>query len=269
MLPRVHRVIRRRREMPGVVSLTLQPADGERAFVQPGQFNMLWAFGVGEAAISVSGNPARPGLVHTIREVGATSRALCRMRVGDELGVRGPFGRGWDVEDGRGGDVVLIGGGLGLAPLRPALYRILARRGDYDRVFLLVGARSPGLVLFRADLARWSRRRDVEVHVTVDHAGAGWTGHVGLPTDLVRRAGLDPGRTLALVCGPEVMMRFTGRALVDRGVAPDRIRLSMERNMKCAIGLCGHCQLGPAFVCRDGPVFTFEQMEPLMAVREL
>lgn len=270
MVPRRHRVRSRRRELADTVTLALDPMDGPAPRPTPGQFVMLSAFGVGEAPVSASGDPTRPGpLVHTIRAVGAVTRALTASRPGDVLGVRGPFGTDWGLDTMRGGDVVIVAGGIGLAPLRPAVHALLARRERYGRVALLVGARSPGTLLYARQLAAWGRRGDLHVEVTVDAASPGWDGHVGVVTELIPAAPFDPARAAALVCGPEVMMRFAAKALADRGVDPDRIRLSLERNMRCALGHCGHCQLGPVLVCRDGPVFGYERVAPLLAVREL
>ncbi|HXQ14229.1 MAG TPA: FAD/NAD(P)-binding protein [Caulobacteraceae bacterium] len=267
MVPRVGRVRRRRRESPSVWTLEIE-ADGPAA--APGQFNMLTAFGIGEAAISLSGDPAVPGrLIHTIRAVGPVSRALTRLGAGEALGLRGPYGAGWPLAEAAGRDVVIVAGGLGLAPLRPALYRLLAERERYGRVLLLYGARSPADILFRRELESWRKRLDVGIEVTVDHAGSDWRGHVGVATALIGRAGFDPARTIAMICGPEIMMRFSIAALRDAGVTSQTIFLSMERNMKCAIGLCGHCQLGPVFVCREGPVFRHDRVAGLMTPKEL
>ena len=185
------------------------------------------------------------------------------------IGVRGPFGTGWDVADAIGGDVVIVTGGIGLAPLRPAILEVVSRRAEYDRVVLLYGARSPEDVLFAADMATWAEKHRVTIEVTVDYGPPSWTGRVGLVTTLVARAGFDPLHSLALVCGPEVMMRYAARALIARGVPDTRIRLSMERNMKCGVGLCGHCQLRELFLCVDGPVLGYDRLAPLMEVREL
>jgi NAD(P)H-flavin reductase len=269
MAPQVARVLKRRREGPDVWTLDIAPGEGASPCT-PGQFNMLTAFGVGEAAISVSGDPAEPGrLVHTIRAVGAVSTALTRLDAGDVLGLRGPFGVGWPMADAAGHDVVVIAGGLGLAPLRPALYRLFAERGRYGRITLLFGARSPMDILFRDEIESWRRRLDLGIEVTVDHADSGWHGHVGVVTTLIKRADFDPLRTIAMVCGPEVMMRFAIAALGAAGVAGNAIYLSMERNMKCAIAFCGHCQFGTVFVCRDGPVFRYDRVRELLTVKEL
>jgi NAD(P)H-flavin reductase len=183
--------------------------------------------------------------------------------------VRGPYGTPWPVESAEGSDVVFVAGGLGLAPLRPAIYHVLARREHYGRVVILYGTRSPSDILFRNEVERWRRRLDLEVLVTVDRADAAWRGDVGVVPRLIARAGFDPHSAVAMVCGPEVMMRFTANALQAAGVGSERIYLSMERNMKCAIGLCGHCQFGPDFVCKDGPVMRYDRIADIMTVREI
>jgi NAD(P)H-flavin reductase len=268
MVPRPLRIARVRRETADVASFELMP---EAAFpFAAGQFNMLYAFGLGEVAISISGDPARPDrVVHTVRAVGAVSRALARVRRDMVIGVRGPFGSSWPVAECEGSDVVIVAGGLGLAPLRPAIYSLLARREHYGRVVLLYGARGPADILYRSELEAWRRRLDVDIAVTVDHATAAWRGNVGVVPALLARAAFDPDHAAAMLCGPEIMMRYTIEGLRDRGMASDRIWLSMERNMKCAVGLCGHCQFGPAFVCRDGPVFRFDRIASIFNVREI
>ena len=264
----VQRVIK---ETSDTFTLELRPEDGsgETNFA-PGQFNMIYAFGVGEVPISISGDPGKPGtLVHTTREVGAVTRAMLNLKPSDGLGLRGPFGVGWPVTEVRGADVVIVAGGIGLAPLRPALYQLLAARNYYGKAVLLYGTRTPADILFRRELQRWQSRFDLEVHVTVDRAMGNWKGDVGVVTTLIPRAPFDPHSTVAMVCGPEVMMRFTVQELKKRGVALENIYLSMERNMKCAIGLCGHCQFRSAFICKDGPVFRYDRLQPLLAVREI
>ncbi|TBW04017.1 Ni/Fe hydrogenase subunit gamma [Azotobacter chroococcum] len=269
-LPQPWRVERRRRELIGAVTLELAPLAGARPDFAPGQFNMLYVFGVGEVAISLSGDAERgTTFVHTLRNVGAVSGALTALPVGASVGVRGPFGCGWPLAEAEGADVLLVAGGLGLAPLRPALYAILARRERYGRVVIMVGSRSPEDILYRRELEHWRRRPDLEVLLTVDHADADWRGHVGVVPALIPHAGLDPAETLALVCGPEVMMRFTANALLAAGIRPERIHLSMERNMKCAVGQCGHCQFGPFFVCKDGPVLRYDRIGTILAVPEI
>ncbi|WP_400768348.1 FAD/NAD(P)-binding protein [Methylosinus sporium] len=267
MIPSVARVAKRKREIADVVTIEIEGGAFDFA---PGQFNMLTAFGVGEAAISVSGDAANSArLVHTIRAVGAVSRALTELHVGEPIGLRGPFGRGWPMREAEGRDVIVVAGGLGLAPLRPALYRLFAEREKYGRILLLFGARSPADILFRDELEAWRGRLDIEVEATVDHARGDWRGNVGVVTTLLSRAQFDSSNTLAMLCGPEIMMRFVANALLERGVAQERIYLSMERNMKCAIGWCGHCQFGPVFICRDGPVFPYSQLRGLIAKKEI
>jgi NAD(P)H-flavin reductase len=269
MVPRPFRVAAKRRDTAETWTLELQPPEGTSIEFAPGQFTMVSAGGAGEVPISISGDPARPErLVHTVRATGLATQAICRAEPGDMLGVRGPFGSGWPIEELEGADVAIAAGGIGLPPLRPALLTMIARRERYGRLALLYGARSPDLLMFPDEYAAWSES-GVEVHVTVDSAGPEWLGHVGVVTRLIGRASLDPARTAALSCGPEVMMRFAVASLVDNGVSAERIHVSLERNMQCGIGHCGHCQLGPTLVCRDGPVFRWSEVAAWLAVREL
>jgi NAD(P)H-flavin reductase len=265
MVPASYRVARRRQETHDSWTLELEPVGAELAPLASGQFAMLYAFGKGEVPISVSRLPQ----IHTIRAVGSVSAALCELRRGDVVGVRGPFGTAWPVEAAEGADVVVLAGGIGLAPLRPAIDHVLAHRERYGEVVVLYGGRSPEELLYTAELERWRGRFDVQVEVAVDQAAGGWRGRVGVVTTLVPRAEFDPGHTVAMLCGPEVMMRFGVATLQERGVAAERIHVSLERSMKCAIRMCGHCQLGPEFICHDGPVFTWDRVEPLLRVREL
>lgn len=269
-VPRMARVQRRRRESARVWTVDIEADGDDLPAFAAGQFNMLSAFGAGEVPISVSGDPGeRSRLVHTIRAVGPASSALVALRPGDEIGLRGPFGVGWPLLDARGRDVLLLAGGLGLAPLRPALYRLLAERKRYGGITLLYGARGPDDILFRRELESWRRRLDIDIEVTVDHALSNWRGHVGVVTNLIAHAAFDPTNSIALVCGPEIMMRFAIEALRKAGLADETIYLSMERNMKCAIGQCGHCQFGPTLVCRDGPVFRYDRVRAFLALREI
>ena len=236
----------------------------------PGQFNMLYAFGAGEVPISISGDPGRPEiLIHTVRDVGNVTTAICRLKRGDPLGVRGPFGAPWPVAQVAGRDVLIIAGGLGLAPLRPALYEILNHRGEYGSVEVIYGARTPKDLLYPKELEHWRGRFDLRVHVTVDAAESDWHSNVGVVTKIIDRARFDPPNTVALVCGPGVMMRFTVMELLNHGLTPEQIYLSEERNMKCGIGLCGHCQWGPFFVCKDGPVFRYDRIKDWFERREV
>jgi len=270
LMPQPTRVLGRRHEAGTVWTLEIEPPAGLPAGgFAAGQFNMVYVFGVGEAAISISGPPGEPGpLIHTVRAVGPVSRAITELPAGAAVGLRGPYGTAWPVEAAAGRDVLLVAGGLGLAPLRPALYQILAARERFGRVALLYGTRSPQDIVFGGELEAWRRRGDLQVEVTVDHAAGDWRGSVGVVTSLIPRVAFDPSRAVALVCGPEVMMRFAAGGLIDAGLAPDRIHLSLERNMKCAIAQCGHCQMGPAFVCREGPVMPYPRLQPWLKIRE-
>lgn len=270
MTPRLFRVRRNEEDTADCFTLSLEPADGEPLAFSPGQFNMLYAFGIGEVPISISGDPADPGLlIHTIRKVGPVTQALRALKKGDLLGVRGPYGTAWPVKEAEGSDIVLVAGGIGLAPVRPALYQILHRRSRFGKVVLLYGTRSPGDILFREELERWRARFDLQVEVTVDRSASSWHGHVGVVTRLIARATYDPLSTVAMVCGPEIMMRFAVAELGSRGVPGEDIYVSLERNMKCAVGFCGHCQLGPLFLCKDGPVFPFPRVKRLLSIREV
>jgi NAD(P)H-flavin reductase len=272
MTPVPFRVADRRQETEDTWTLELEPQNGRSlpAF-QPGQFSMLYAFGAGEVPISVSGDlsAADGRLVHTIRAVGAVTRALCACEPGQAVGARGPFGTPWPVADAEGADVVVAAGGVGLAPLRSFVYHLLSNRERFGNVAILYGARTPADMLYPGELESWRGRFDAQVEVTVDSAPAAWRGRVGVVTKLIPRAEVDPAKAIALVCGPEVMMRFTAAALEERGLAKERIHLSLERNMHCAIGMCGHCQFREHFICMDGPVFPLPVVEPLMRAREL
>lgn len=269
MTPRFLEVRRVRRETADTVTLQLHDPDA-RPF-KPGQFNMLYLFGGGEVAISISGEPATPGkLEHTVRAVGAVTGPLAELRRGAMVGVRGPFGSAWPLEEAarRGCDLLLLAGGIGLAPLRPVIYELHCNRDRYGRVILLYGSRSPAEFLYREELPRWQRPR-THVRRIVDHGDLSWRGRIGVLTDLLAEVTFDPLETIALMCGPEVMMRLAERALRARGTPPENIYISLERNMKCALGLCGHCMMAGSFVCKDGPVFRFSDIAPFFAVREL
>lgn len=268
MTPEPFQVTRRTRELGDTWTLELEPVSGDRVEPAPGQFTMLYAFGIGEVPISVSGEPGGP-LVHTVRSVGAVTQAICAAQLGDVIGVRGPFGNVWPVKAAAGADIVVVAGGIGLAPLRPAVLQVLGSRGEYGDVALLYGSRTPADLLYKLELQRLRGRFDLQVDVTVDSAEAGWQGKVGVVPKLVAGARFDPGSTVAFVCGPEIMMHFAARALLERGVPPDQIYLSMERNMRCGLGHCGHCQLGPTLICRDGPVYRYDEIAELLGTREL
>lgn len=272
MLPEPYRVQRVRKETHDTFTLELEQVEHKGALsFAPGQFTMLYCFGIGEVPISISGNPSEANkLIHTVRAVGAVTKAICKAKRGTILGVRGPFGSHWPVEEAVGNDIVIVAGGIGLAPLRPVLYHLLAHRGQYGRIVLLYGARTPQDLLYRRELEQWRGRFDVQVEVTVDAARPDeWRGHVGVVTTLIARATFDTRHTTALICGPEIMMRFTVLELEKVGLRDDQLYLSMERNMKCAIGFCGHCQYGPTFICKDGPVFRYDRIREIFGKREI
>jgi len=271
MLPQPWSVRRLWWETEDTFSFELLPEPGATEFhFLPGQFNMVYVFGRGEIPISISGKPrdcAR--LVHTVRAVGPVTRSIGLFKRNDQLGVRGPFGSHWPVEEAAGRDIVIIAGGIGLAPLRPALYQVLARREIFRKVYLMYGTRTPNDILYTKELQKWAKRADLETRVTVDRATQDWAGNTGVVTTLIAKAQFAPANMVALVCGPEIMMRFTIRELQKRGVGNHSIYISMERNMKCALGFCGHCQFGPTFICKEGPVFRYDSIQHLLAIREL
>jgi anaerobic sulfite reductase subunit B len=266
-MPTRYRITSSYAETHDTVTLALRPIGQPIPAHRPGQFTMLYAFGVGEVPISISAPPG-DDLIHTIRSVGAVTQALCAADRGQIVGVRGPYGTDWGVDAAVGQDLLVVAGGIGLAPLRSAVLTALAARDRYERITVLAGARSPAEIVFAAELDSW-REAGADVQVTVDTAAAEWAGHVGVVTQLIDRAGFDPAATTALVCGPEVMMRLTAKALLARGVKAGKIRISLERNMRCGTAECGHCQLGPLLLCRDGPVIDYLRAAPLLTVREL
>ncbi|MFA9563327.1 MAG: FAD/NAD(P)-binding protein [Acidimicrobiales bacterium] len=267
MTPVMYRVEARHVDLDDTATLSLAPVDTPIRQPVAGQFNMLWAFGIGEAPISLAGADGDV-LHHTIRRAGKVSTALWAAREGDPIGMRGPFGTGWGLQAAKGRDILIVAGGIGMAPLRPVVEELVADREEYGRAALLVGARGPDSLLYRDLIESWRSRLDFDVEVTVDTAPPSWRGNVGVVTRLIDSAPVDPEKTTAYVCGPEVMMRFTAQAAADRGIPLDQIFVSLERNMHCAIGHCGHCQLGPAFVCKDGPVLPWPTVEPLMRLRQ-
>lgn len=271
MLPVPFHIQRVKKETHDTFTIELEPENGaDGFFFAPGQFNMLYVFGVGEVPISISGDPSRTKtLWHTTRAVGAVTRAICKLKRGGTLGVRGPFGTPWPLEESLGNDVVIVAGGIGLAPLRPVLYRLISQREKYGNVVLLYGARTPQDLLYTQELEDWRRRFHIEVKITVDSTEKNWSGNVGVVTTLIPKAQFDPLHTVAMICGPEVMIRFTLMELQKNGVKAENIFVSMERNMKCGIGLCGHCQFGPAFVCKDGPVFRYDHIKNIFGKREI
>jgi NAD(P)H-flavin reductase len=230
-------------------------------FFQPGQFNMLSVFGVGEAPISISSDPGNGELfAHTIRHVGSLTRMFARLKPGDLLGVRGPYGNGWPLAAAEGKNILLVAGGIGLAPLRPVIYRLLQQRGLYGGVEVLYGAKNPGEMLFRGFHDQWAAH--FPLLLTVDDAyGTNWQGHQGLVTGLFDKMASKPEDTLVFTCGPEIMMKHVVRGLLNRGFDSSLIYVSLERKMHCGVKKCGRCQVGSKFVCHDGPVFAYSTLE--------
>jgi len=268
MTPLPYRVVRRRVELADTVTLELVPEGAGIEAYQPGQFTMVYAFGVGEVPISISGEWNGGPLVHTLRAVGAVTRALHETEPGAVLGIRGPFGTGWRVPAPVDADVVVVAGGIGLAPLRPVIRHALANRDRYRRVSVLIGARTPEDLLYPDEYERW-RKAGADVRVSVDRADAGWTGSVGVVPTLLDEVDVDPTTAAAYLCGPEIMIRFAAQALRRMAVPATAIDVSLERNMRCGVAWCGHCQLGPFLLCRDGPVIGWDAAESLLAVKEL
>ena len=266
-----YRIQRFKKETRDTFTLDLVPVKGHGGFpFKPGQFNMLYLYGVGEVPISISGDPSDDGIiVHTIRAYGSVTNRMRSLKKGDVLGVRGPFGNHWPIEDLQGRDILLAAGGIGVAPLRPVLFHILANREKYGKVTFLYGERTPGDLLFRTQMEQWRGRFDLEIDVTVDSAREGWRGNVGVVTLLIPGIQIDPDNTFAMICGPEIMMHYTVQTLEQKGLGAERILISMERNMKCGIGFCGHCQVGTTFVCKNGPVYALNDVRHLFMKREM
>jgi len=271
MIPDLYIIKRKIKETYDTFTLELEPEGGNIEFTySPGQFNMLYMFGFGEVPISLCGNPDESKtLKHTIRTVGAITKGLQRLKKGDTIGVRGPFGNYWPLENATGNDIILVAGGIGLAPLRPAIYRLISLREKYGKIVILYGTRTPDDLLYKRELENWRKHFDIEVKITVDKAINGWSGNVGVVTTLIPKIKFDPYHTTAMICGPEIMMRFTIKELHNFHVSDEDIFISMERNMKCGLGLCGHCQFGPFFVCKDGPVFRYDRIKEIFGKQEI
>jgi NAD(P)H-flavin reductase len=271
LLPKPARVVGVKEEAYAIATYTLafdDEATRKSYRFRPGQFNALYLPGIGEAPISVSSSPYEPeSLGHTIRFAGNVTRAISRLKVGDVIGLRGPYGSVWPLERARGSDLCLVTGGIGLAPLRPVIYSVIQDRKEFGKVYLLYGARTPADMLYTEEIEAW-RTHDIQVHTAVDRADPSWHGQVGVVPMLFYHIRLDPRRTTVLTCGPEVMMRFVIYEALARRVPKERIFISMERNMKCSVGLCGHCQFGPIFICKEGPVFSYAQVEPFFGVED-
>jgi NAD(P)H-flavin reductase len=260
-------------EVPGVFTCDLAIQDETMASeyrFAPGQFNMLYIPGLGEIAISICDDPqSRGSVAHTIRIAGNVTRAVSELAVGATLGLRGPFGVGWPIEACSGQDVVLVAGGIGLAPLRPVICQLMTHRKEFGEIHLIIGAREPSGLLYSAEYSAW-QNGGLNVYPTVDRGDDSWHGQIGMVTAILDRLPLRrPSETIMMSCGPETMMWYAAQMVIGRGVDAKSVYVSLERNMNCAIGLCGHCQLGPQFLCKDGPVFSYDRVASIMKVEDL
>ncbi len=261
-------ITERKQESTDIVTLRLQltdPAHQEAFRFEAGQFNMLYVFGVGEVAISIVSDPGEPGFLdHTIRIVGRVTQVLGHMQMGEAVGVRGPFGRGWPMEGAKGKDILVVTGGLGCAPVVGAIEYIFRRRNEYGTMTILHGVKTPHDLLYRERYDAWRHQTNTHVQLASDEPGKTWQSHVGVVTELFDDLQLDPNKTVVMMCGPEIMMRVACNMLTHKGLCPDAMYVSLERHMECGIGLCGHCQLGPFFLCKDGPIMRLDQIIPFI-----
>jgi NAD(P)H-flavin reductase len=272
MLPYWAEIVNIQAEAPGIATYSLRFLDSlvrKNYAFRPGQFNMLYLPGYGEAAISISSDPEnRETVDHTVRATGNVTQNIARLKAGDQIGVRGPFGTSWPVAQFVGSDLIVATGGVGAPSLRPVIYHVMRHRQDFGRVVLLYGARTPKDLQYTNEYAEWEKA-GIETMITVDRADESWTGHVGVVPILFYRLRMDPKKSVIMTCGPEIMIRYVVFEALARRVPSNRIFVSLERNMKCGLGQCGHCQIGPYFVCKDGPIFTYEALEPYYSVEEL
>jgi NAD(P)H-flavin reductase len=252
-------------------ALKIRSSEIQKAYrFKPGQFNMLYFPGIGESPISISSGTSDHDLLHTMRVAGDVTTAISRLGVGDVIGLRGPFGTGWPMEEVENRNLMIIAGGVGIAPLRSVIRHVYAsRKACPGKDIILYGVKTPKDIIYRDEFPRY---RDVfQVFLTVDKADPEeyWKGEVGLVTRLLDKASFNPLGTTVFLCGPEIMMQVTVRELLLRGVPGEKIFLSMERNMNCGMGICGHCFFGPKFVCRDGAVFKYTDIEEFMGIKEV
>jgi len=270
-LPLEAEVVERIQESPTIFTLRLRFTDPVKhaAFrFAPGQFNMLYLYGVGEVPISIVSDPQDEHLFdHAIRVVGRVTRGLEQLKAGDRLGVRGPYGRGWPLKLAENRDVMVVTGGLGCAPVVSVINYVIRRRDNFRRLVIMQGVKHSDDLIWRSRYSQWSKLRDTQVLIAANVGATLWPWHVGHVTELFDKVEMDASRAMVMMCGPEGMMQAAVDRLFEHGVPEDSIYLNMERNMHCAVGLCGHCQYGGKFVCQDGPVFSYPEVKPLFGTR--
>lgn len=272
-VPYTAKILSKRQETPNIFTYTLKIEDPDYAqsySFLPGQFNMLYVFGVGEVPISIASDPSQSeSLEHTIRVVGNVTKLLGKMEAGETLGIRGPFGSHWPLEEAKDKDLIFITGGLGCAPVTGAIQYALKRRNQYGAIKILHGVKKRHDLIYQKKFKAWKAHPNTQVLLTSDQEDRHWKYQVGVVTNLVDEIEINPEKTVVMICGPEIMMRFAVKNLQARGIANENIYLSLERNMKCALGFCGHCQYGPHFICKQGPVVSFDKMEPFFFHKEI
>lgn len=252
-------------ETPTIKTLRLAPR--QRIQFATGQFIELTVPGVGEAPFTPSSNPNRDDEIDiSVMRVGKVTNKIHEARVGDRLGLRGPYGTGYPLSEFSGREVLIVGGGCGFAPLRSLIYELFNRAGQFKKLIFRGGCRSPKDFLYKSEIDQWARRGDMDVKLTVNVGDAEWKGNVGVVTTILDPLDVEPSRGVAIVCGPPVMMKFATRRLLELGVLPQNLYLSMEKNMSCGLGKCGHCRIGTFHACRDGPVFRYDR---IMGFREI
>ena len=266
-LPQVAQIIERRQETADIFTLGLRLSDEKvhQAYqFQPGQFNMLYLYGVGEVAISIASDPQNKELYyHTIHQVGSVTRGLAQLREGDYLGLRGPYGVGWPLQQAVGQDIVVITGGLGCAPSVSAIHYIVKRRAQFGKLMILQGVKHSHDLLFRQQYEQWSQLPNTQVWLAANQSGSHWPWLTGYVTQFIPNLQFDTERAVVMMCGPEAMMRAAIAPLIQIGLTDEKIYINMERNMECGLGHCGHCQFGGQFVCKNGPVFCYPVIKNL------
>jgi NAD(P)H-flavin reductase len=241
------------------------PKTRENFIFEPGQFAEVSVFGVGESPFGLASSFKKgEPLEFAVNRVGTVTDALFRLDIGDQVGIRGPLGNSFPMEEYKGKDIVVLGGGIGGAPLRPIIQTIFDNRGDYGKVTILWAARNPGLLVFTEEYENWRSQPDVEMHITVDQAPDGWEHDEGLITTLLEKINPSPKNTVTVTCGPPIMIKFAMITLAKLGFDPEQNWVTLEAKMKCGIGKCGRCNLGPKFICTDGPVFCFDEVQDFL-----